>query len=246
MEAMDSSAGCVPLAALLFEQGKVPDAGRLVLQADAERAFAIAHRPVDDGGWLEVLRDGLTFDLKGLAPAAAEPLPDLAHLVGIRRDAVSSLAPLIVSPGPHLAGAENLLPVVRVAVALLLELSSLEGLRAIAWLPARCAVSTAWFAEVARAWLGGGPFPALALTALSRKANGAVLSEGLAFMIGQEFILFPKTGSNGEELGRVAVRLVDWLVAHGPVAVPCEAALAGTGTVSLEADGNGRIVARCL
>ena len=46
-------------------------------------------------------------------------------------------------------------------------------------------------------------------------------------------------------LARTAVRLVDWLVAHGPVLQPTRAILAGTGAVSLEAESGSPILARC-
>ena len=80
---------------------------------------------------------------------------------------------------------------------------------------------------------------------MHREEGGALRTEGLNFLIGQEFILTSGDSANAQILPRVAVRLVDWLVANGPVVTPTRAVLAGTGAVLLEAQGGNRILARC-
>ena len=42
-------------------------------------AIAISHLPADGSGGLEVLRDGLKFDLEGLAPGAALAVSYIAN-----------------------------------------------------------------------------------------------------------------------------------------------------------------------
>lgn len=238
--------GCTPVAALLFDSSARPDRSALAAMAQQAGEFSVTHEDRDGAGRIELLRDGLTFDLTGIAPAAPLLPPPAAHGVGLPQDfEVAGLAALLLAPGPHLAGAEHLLPVVRVTAALIARLAELPGLRAIAWLPARLTLSPAWFTEAVRVWLGGGPFPVLALTALSRSAS-AFESEGLAFFTGQEFALFGKDGVLDQADSRVAVRLTDWLVAHGRIDAARKVILAGTGPVWLEPNGAGRLKATCL
>ena len=241
----DKASACPPVAGLLFDPPSRPAVADVVARSLASGAFAVTHQ---DGpaGQVELLRDGLTFDCCGLAPA--EPLAVLTGLnqVALPGDfAASDLALVTLGPGPHLAGAAQLLPVVRMLVGLVLALHELPGLRAVAWLPARLAMSPAWFAEAVGVWLKGGPFPALALTALARSERGFA-SQGLSYFVGQEFVFAGKDGVLRESDARGAVRLADWLVAHGRVDSPREIELAGFGTVLLEPDGQNHLLARSL
>jgi hypothetical protein len=65
--------------------------------------------------------------------------------------------------------------------------------------------------------LGGGVFPALALTAIEREDNGAMVSRGLALIAGQELRLEPDRRIPAAAMARIAVRLIHELVLHGPV-----------------------------
>jgi hypothetical protein len=150
---------------------------------------------------------------------------------------------LSLAPGPHLAGAESLLPVVQVAASLLIALAALPGLAAIGWLPAENLVSPRWFVEAVRPWLEGGPFPALALAGLKRGSD-RVTSSGLRFFIGQEFELHTHGGAPNETHARAAVRLADWLVAHGRVTRAQTVMLPGADPLWIETDGQGNILAR--
>jgi hypothetical protein len=207
-------------------------------------AFAVINPANAAPGCAELLRDGLTFDVSGLAPAAPLTAPEAVHRVALAPDfSMAGCEAAWLTTGPHLSGAENLLPVLRVATGILRQLTRLEGLEAIVWRPARIAVSPAWFAEAVGIWLEGGPFPALALTALARTER-SLASEGLDFLIGQEFTLWAKDGAPGREDSRIAVRLTDWLFAHGRVETPREVVLPGAGAVWLEPDGPKRLNAR--
>lgn len=244
MDASDQSPDCAPLAALLYDSGSVPGITELVGAAQAW-GFSVTHAAPASEGWAELLRDGLTFDLQGLAGGGSVGAPDVAHLVGLQPLEIDGCAALVLSPGPHLVGAEKLLPVIRVAAGLLLQLARIGDPKAICWIPARNALSPALFSKAVLPWLDGGPFPALALAAIDQKSDGSLESDGLKFLIGQEFSLTSDDLSGQEQTIRVAIRLIDWLVAHGPVTRPIRADLAGTGEVFLEAQGGNRIVARC-
>lgn len=234
---IERAAGREPLAALLFGRDGRPAVDGIADLACGPDGFSLLHTELAPQGCAELLRDGLTFDLDGLAPAPGRDVPAVAHRVALPNDfQCDALEAVWFKVGPHLAGAENLLPVLRVASALLRQLASLRGLQAIVWRPARIVMSPAWFAEAVGVWLAGGPFPALALTALARREDG-IESEGLAFLTGQEFKLHARAGGPNREDSRIAVRLTDWLVAHGRVDTPREVILTGAGSVLLKPQG---------
>ncbi|MEI6643747.1 MAG: hypothetical protein WCL10_17100 [Novosphingobium sp.] len=238
---IERAAGREPLAALLFGKQSRASAEQIAVHADRTQAFTLLNAENALPGSAELLRDGLTFDLTGLTPTAPVTMPEAVHRVALPKDLTpDTLEAAAFAVGPHLAGAENLMPVVRVAAAIMSALSELEGLEAIVWRPARIVMSPVWFAEAVGIWLAGGPFPAFALTALARCREG-LESDGLAFFTGQEFTLQARGGAPDREDSRIAVRLTDWLVAHGRVESAREVVLAGVGAVWLEPDGRGRL-----
>jgi len=245
VDASDQLHDCAPLAALLYDTGSVPGIDELIGAAAGSKDFTLSHVPPAGEGWAEVLRDGLTFDLRGLSGGPHLPMPEIDLALGVDSASLGDVSAIQICPGPHLAGAQRLLPVIRVAAALTIALARIGHPRAICWVPARNAVDPELFNRAVRPWFEGGPFPALALVSLHRIATGGMASEGLKFMIGQEFVLTSDGSKSVEHLGRVALRLVDWLVAHGPIMKAGEAILAGTGAVFLETQDSTSIVARC-
>jgi hypothetical protein len=185
----------------------------------------VSHRPSDGEGWLELLVNGLTFDLTGLAPAAAAESPPFVHRYGVpgSRDPEAFEA-VALSPGAHLAGAEAMIPVVRSAAGLAATLADLPRCEAVGWRPARAVAGVAHFRQGVDAWLGGGAFPALGMTALTRNGSGSLRSEGLDFLIGRELVLQP-SGAPPAEDAKLAIRLIDMLVQRGM----------GEGVITMEA-----------
>jgi len=239
-----SKAGA-PVVALLFDPAARPGLAEIAALAERSDGFALTHRD-EAAGHAELLRDGLPFDCLGLAPGGQLQLDTALQQIALPGGcAPGDLALVTLSPGAQLAGAGQLLPVVRMISGLVLALGALPGLRAVAWLPARLAMSPDWFAEAVGAWLHGGPFPALALTALARTEHGFA-SRGLAYFTGQEFVFAGKDGILRERDARGAVRLTDWLVAHGRIEAACEVELPGFGTVLIEPDGPDSLCARSL
>ncbi|HQS95320.1 MAG: hypothetical protein B7X90_03135 [Novosphingobium sp. 17-62-19] len=245
MDASDRSADCAPFAALVYDPPKLPTLADIEREVMRGSAFSVSHSPDVLEGWAEILRDGLTFDLRGLAGGPPRPLPEVKAGVGAELARFSDMAALTLYPGPHLAGAQRLLPVIRVAANLLIDLARIGPANAVAWLPARLLIRMDLFERAVRPWLEGGPFPAPAFVALHANSSGGLRTEGLNFFIEQEFSLQSQTETGIAQLPRVAIRLIDWLVAHGPVSIPTEAVLAGTGAVFLEVQDKGLILARC-
>ncbi|RNJ62887.1 MAG: hypothetical protein EDM03_00060 [Porphyrobacter sp. IPPAS B-1204] len=167
--------------------------------------------------WLELLRDGLTFDLSGMTPGPASAFPVLAHRFDLPAlPAGDDHEAMIFRPGPHLAAGGNSLPLVRTMLAVACDMvRHFDDLVAVGWGPAGTAIGRRFFESVTSAWLDGGPFPALGLTAFVETADGALQSEGLAFWIGQELRIEPPLSADRVAATRLGIRLVNHLVLTG-------------------------------
>ena len=167
--------------------------------------------------WIELLIAGLTFDLSGLAPGPGSAFPIIEHRFDLAEfPAPGAYETLTLRPGPHLAAGGRSVPVIRVMLALACDLIRyFPALAAIGWGPARCVIGRRFFESVITAWLGGGPFPALGLTAFAPTADGALESVGLEFWIGQELRIEPPLSHDRVAATRLGVRLVNHLVILG-------------------------------
>jgi hypothetical protein len=206
---------------LLFARGQRPtvsDFHKLSLQ---QGQFAVTLDGSDAGGagtWAELLANGLTFDLAGLAPGEpAAPVAD-GQVFGLaadfdpgQYDAVS------LSPGPHLVSGGPMVPVLRCLAWLAAEMAVMENLCAIAWQPAGSICDPAYFRDVVGRWIGGGAFPGLGLTTLIPQADGSLQSKGLDLFTGQELLLEADPAMDQAQAGKVALRLLHWLVENGRV-----------------------------
>jgi hypothetical protein len=162
-----------------------------------------------------LLARGMTFDCRGLAPGAGTALPEVGTLLGL--DKAPPGEALALLPGPHLAEGRGLLPVVRVLAGLGAVLAGLPGVLAVCWNPATSWMAPDYFRKTAFDWLGGGAFPALGLTTLKRERNGAMVSQGLELLIGQELRFEPDAELAPAQVARIAVRMIHELVARGPL-----------------------------
>ena len=168
--------------------------------------------------WVELLANGLTFDLSGLAPGPAEPFVMGVHQFGLDPGfTAAGCEALLLVPGPHLVSGGPMIPVLRCLAWLAGELCALDGLQAIQWSAARSLCGPAYFSEAVTRWIGGGAFPGLGLTALVWREDGAMQSEGLAMFTGQELVIDPAIACDRAQAAKLAVRMLHWLVENGKV-----------------------------
>lgn len=214
---------------MLFAKGKRPDWAAIKDFATKQQAVNLSHDL--DGGdgsdaenacsgqqtWIELLRDGLTFDLCGLMPGPTRQFPLIEHRFDLpEAPTPAAYDALAILPGPHIAAGRRSLPVLRGMLALTRDLIlHFEDLSAVCWTPSRSAIGRRFFESATSAWLDGGPFPALGLTAFIEAPDGALQSVGLDFWIGQELRIEPPLNADRVASTRLGIRLVNQLVLIG-------------------------------
>lgn len=214
--------------------------------ARGKAEFSISLEPPDEdvgSRWVELLASGLTFDLRGLAGGAPEPAPDRAHLYGLAPSlAEAPLEAITLRPGPHLAGGDTMLPVVRLQAWLAACLALLPGVKAVAWHPARCWNGSQHFRDVVLRWMEGGVFPGFGLAAMVPMADGGLQTEGLALFTGQELRIEPDGRLDPAASAKIALRLMHLLVENGPVQQPEQITGPAGEPLRIEPSANGRYV----
>lgn len=254
---------------LLFVSGQRPDKATIAKVAADCGAFSLTGlgsasasdngKPSPSGGggngsaasrvpssgkhWLELLASGLTFDLCGLAPGESSPSVQCTYPFDLPPDfQPGDFETVSLTPGPHLAGGERMMPVVRAMVGVAAALCAAPGLVAIAWHPARSCIGPRYFTSIVSNWQEGGVFPGLGLVGLQTAADGAMQSEGMAFFTGQEIRIEPELAEDRAAAAKVAVRLIDYLVTAGELTEPQDVAGPNGQMLRLEPSANNRFV----
>ena len=229
---------------LLFARDKRPDRSAIREFVGSQQAVSLTHDPAEanplhlvaadgmvvsqgsletqemaDLAWLELLRDGLAFDLKGLAPREAAEFPLIEHRFDVAEiPGPATYDALYLHPGLHLSGGEQSLPVVRALIALARDLvHHFDDLEAVVWPPAQSVIGRRFFESVTTAWLEGGAFPALGLTAFRETVDGALQSVGLDYWIQQELRIEPPLSADKISATRLGVRLINQMVLVGGI-----------------------------
>lgn len=222
---VNEQAAQVAQISLVFGKGNVPDADAIRrLPEHGKRFFVtLGLPPSGDPDMLELLADGLTFDMLRRGAGRELDLQDC----GYRFDLPEEFSPhsqnrVLLQPGPHLAGGASMVPVVRGMLGLVVHLCQLDSLMAVGWHPSRCWIGPRYFASMAKNWLNGGVFPVRGLIGLAPVADGALQSEGTAFFVGQEVRVEPELMGDEANAANIAVRLIDHLVENGPCAEPSQ------------------------
>jgi hypothetical protein len=240
---------------LLFAAGRRPGADSIRQLAEKQAGFSISFDPGSEQmrgeaapgepgqEWLELLANGLTFDLVGLAPGAPAEPPPCVHAYALPANAEPvGMDALTVRPGPHLAGGHTMIPIVRSLAWLAATLAQIDGVEAVAWHPARSWCGADYFRQGVLRWIEGGVFPGLGLTALAATADGGMHSEGLALFTGQELRIEPELMSDKAAGAKIAVRLIDYLVEAGRIEAPQRISGPDGRPLRLEPSVNGRFV----
>ena len=230
---------------LLFLADGRPDAPAIRALAKENGQFSISIDPEDDGptNWLELLANGLTFDVSGLSPGPAESVSTSGQRFGLDRDfSAEGLESIAITPGPHLVGGGAMVPIVRCMAWLAAQLVELPSVQAVVWSPANTTCSPEYFRESVMRWISGGPFPGLGLTGLVPQADGSLLSEGLALFTGQELRVAADLAQDRSEGAKIALRMIHWLVENGRVRERLSLTGPSGETLLLEPDDNLGIV----
>ena len=212
---------------LLFAQRHRPSLAQIQALSLAQGQFAVTLDSVEEEGgkapenarhWCELLANGLTFDLTGLAPGTPAALPEMHHFFALDTKAgLAGCEGVALTPGPHLLSGGAMIPVLRCLAWLAGELAELEYVEGVAWGPAASVCAPAYFRESVTRWLGGGAFPGLGLTALRTLKDGSLQSEGLALFTGQELLLVSDPALEPQRAAKLALRLLHWLVDMGRI-----------------------------
>ena len=238
---------------LLFDKGKRPDRADLLAALSGQPRIAISHDPLaaerldpvngaalpsdSDVDWVELLADGLTFDLLGLRPGPALATPDIGYLFNVQVDREVGSEALGLYPGPHIAQGAHALPIVRTLLGIGAALvRSLGGVNAVCWPPARSAIAPTFFAKATESWLTGGPFPALGMLGIRFDEQGALRSEGLNFFTDCELWFDPALCRDRTAATRLAVRVVQNLIGFDLPQRACEFANEDGSALKIEPD----------
>ena len=210
---------------LLFLRERTPDHDTLVSAIEDCEDISIGN--VDrEAGLIEVVRDGMIFELVGTCGPGEPAIPPIDHRFGYEGELLlHRKRALALRPGAHVEAGMRLLPVIRTMLgAAAAIVTQLGDVRALVWPPSASLIGPNFFVSSVEAWLGGGPFPALGLTAFASLENGAIVSRGLAFFIGQELLIDRSLASDRSSGVRLGIRLADRLIAQGPLSVSQNAA----------------------
>lgn len=213
-----------PCLLLLFGNEARPTAAEVRAAMCGAGVGMVSHDPAESqavvvsSDWLEVLVDGLTFDLLGLAPGRSLIMPEALHCFGLSGASMAGCGAVGIAPGPHFTGAANAMPVVRTLLRLGAALAPQWGecIGAV-WHPAGCLIRRDIFVSLIAGWLAGGPFPALGLTAVTERPGRRLGSDGLAFFTGQELVLDAALSVDRPSATRLLTRLVDHVVGRPPL-----------------------------
>ncbi len=255
---------------LLFEHGVRPGKSAIKEFANSNSGVALSHdpsatklhlvgkdggdgdRPLDDirqaggsdAGWVELLFSGLTFELHGLGSSSCVTLPPVVNAFDFASiDDAQGLEATVLTVGEHLAGGGQSLPVVKGMMELACRLvRHFDDVRAVVWPPSQSVIGRRFFESTVTAWLDGGAFPAIGLTAFEQTDDGALKSQGLAYFIGQEILIELPLSADLVTATRLGVRLVNQLVLTGGVST-AEQVIAPAGLrLILEPSENSKIV----
>lgn len=215
--------GVSPCLSLLFREGERPDALAIGRALESDPRYSVSHRPgpAAEGAspeWFELLVDGLTFDILGLAPGRPSAPPPIRHRFEFA-EPDERIEGIGLAAGPHLAAAQSSLAVVRAMAMMTVDLAhALEREPVgVVWLPSASAMGVPYFTDIVDSWAGGGPFPSLGLVGIVGPTDGTLTTDGLAFFSGQELIVEGRAAEDRPAATHLLAPMIDFLVGAEPV-----------------------------
>lgn len=194
--------------------------------------------------WLELLRDGLTFDLEGLAPGPSPEFPEIEHRFDLDTTPTAfRYEALRLGLGQHLSGGQSTIPVTRTMVSLARDIAhNFSDVQALVWPPSKSAIGRRFFESITTAWIEGGAFPALGLTAFKETIDGAIQTVGLDYWIGQELRIEPPISDDKATATRLGVRVVHHLISLGGLNTVERLTAPDRSKLIMEPSQNGRFI----
>ncbi|MEL7689545.1 hypothetical protein [Citromicrobium bathyomarinum] len=155
-------------------------------------------------GVIELQRAGLTFDLAGLAPGRAVPIPDLGG-AGVDDTATQhETRALSLRVGPHIAAGRRTLVVLREWFALAQDLGQRFGAGGVCWVPGGVVIGMESLTRQIDSWGLRGDVPVNLLASFRPTIDGALQSHGLHTFTGQELRIEPPlVQGDGNALARL-------------------------------------------
>lgn len=186
---------------------------------DDEDPNSGAASPVSGPHWIELVTRGVSFDLCGIAPSEPILPPKTNYAFDVDRTlSESSLETLELFPGAHLSGGEKTIPILKAMFGLCRDIvHHFPAAEAVVWSPAQSIIGRRFFESTITAWVDGGAFPALGLTAFRETMDGGLQSVGLNYLIGQELRIEPALAADRVAATRLGIRLINQLVMVGRV-----------------------------
>ncbi|NNC59066.1 MAG: hypothetical protein HKO05_03635 [Erythrobacter sp.] len=194
--------------------------------------------------WVELQRDGLTYDCSGLTPGPANAMPDITRWLGSQPE--GSLIPgshIGLGLGPHIRAGQALLPILRGLLKVAVDLAgSFEDCAGVCWLASRMAADPKSLESMIAGGNGTGPLPISWLMATHDTAEGHVVTEGLAYFSGQELRIRSGIAQDTSEAALLALRLANQVIHMGGL----EGSERFTGpdglVLTLEPSGDGGLI----
>ena len=135
---------------------------------------------------------GLGFDLVGLAPGPAIPVPDVGDGDVVERAARrSGTHACALRLGPHIESGRHSLAILRTWFHLGHAIAAAFGAPALCWAPGGVVMECEKVAAHLAAWDARSDVPVNLLATFRPTLDGAIQSRGLAYFTGQEFRLEP-------------------------------------------------------
>lgn len=214
------------------------------LNITLDRAEPEPSQTVDEPLWLELQRDGMTFDCSGLAPGPHEPLPPVHEWLGVATaEREERLRCVGLALGPHLRAGQASAPVLRALLTLAREMGTeFVSCRGVCWAAAGTVLARDIFVDLVDRWQAGGGFPAQLVISLRPGLNGGIETRGLAYFTGQELRLEPVCLQDETQGRFLALRLASQLIYQGRLDAPEQASAPDGSALRLEPSANGHFV----